>query len=814
VASPAFPAVENTDDVKPLGLTAMDTSKLNLGLYAPFEMSPEDMFGPDELGTDNVAAIKTMVEGSCKYEDAARIWEVVQAAEARLFDRGYQWLTNDKTGAWTIVGTAGGAGVGAGAITQQDKGKMWSINMYGARKDKIVAAVTVKDPEPEFFAKIPESAIDQQFADQSEKYKHLWKLATNVRSLCVKTGGLFYTDDRVALITESIADAQRFGMEDGAPAIRELTRAYGKLEFAVPMSIDEEDPLPWCKREREIDLAVAKEKYSWVTNISANAGGGQIARTCRLTVRNAVQNQTGFTSNATDRAVTETTWWVRPSQFRDIPDEAIRKLFRGICEDGARIVFIGGEFAYIRNEKMDDSVIILYSRDGTGQNRRAIGSNNLVVQKVLNYDFSLFNRYMTACVPRKMHDAEKIKSESITQQRNDPAYSMPVTRDAGEDISSYTGIEQVPTPPAQLGEFIDSLTEALPTILDGASPSMFGGTDGTDTVGGITIQRDQALQVFGTPFNAMNWGIAISCGNAAKWAGKNRKGTASGMVPGVGRISVDMGKMANGDAYCFPQADSGFPESEAEKEQRLMDAVENAANVPVLAQSLNDPMNFEALNKVTKRFGILIAGTDSVRKQQEEFEILLKTAPQPNPALIQAQVALQQSQEHAATDPQAQAESQSPEGQQAMQQVQQAIAQIPPQVSSVPVEQDASVNHVIEAAVCYNKINSPEGQKLKREQPQIFQNLMLHWQGHSDMATKLSPAPAMPEVKPSVTVAIDKLGPVAQTAMLQKEYGVTVAPEDVQPTPDLHEITQEKEGVDAGGVPVKQKISYSGKALN
>ena len=533
-------------------------------------------------------------------------------------------------------------------------------------------------------------------------------------------------------------------------------------------------------------------------------------RTCRLTVRNAVQNQTGFTSNATDRAVTETTWWVRPSQFRDIPDEGIRKQVRDICKDGARIVFIGGEFAYLRNEKMDDCVIILYSRDGTGQNRRAIGSNNLTVQKVLNYDFSLFNRYMTACVPRKMHDAEKIKSEAIQQQRNDPAFSMPVLRDAGEDISSYTGIEQVPTPPAQLAEFIESLTEALPTTLDGASPSMFGGTDGTDTVGGITIQRDQALQVFGTPFNALNWGIAISCGNAARWAGRNRKGTVSGMVPGVGRISADVSKMASGDAYCFPQADSGFPESEAEKEQRLKDAVENAANVPILAQSLNDPMNFEALNKVTKRFGIEIVGTDSVRKQQEEFEILLKTPPQDNPALIQAQVQVQQLMQQAQTEP----EAQTPEGQQGLQQVQQAIAQIPPKVSSVPVEQDASVNHAIEAATCFNKINSPEGQKLKREQPLFFENLMLHWQGHSEMAAKLSPPPAQPEVKPAVSVAVDKLGPIAQVAMLQKEYGVTVAPQDVQPSPDVHEISQEKEGVDAAGVPVKQKISYSGKALN
>jgi len=810
VATAALPEIQDEeDDLKPVGMKPL-VPKETPGLYAPFEMSPEDMYGPDELGTDCVSAIKSMVDGSCKYEDAARIWEVVQAAEARLFDRGYQWLTNEKTGAWTITGTGGAAGIGAGGITSQDHKRLWSINMYGARKDKIVAAVTVKDPEPEFFAKEPESAFDQQFAEQSDKYKHLWKMATNVRNLCVKVGGLFYTDDRTALITESIADAQRFGMEDGKPAIRELTRAYGKLEFAVPMSIDEDDPLPWCRREREIDLAVAKEKYPWITKgISANAGGGQIARTCRLTVRNAVQNQTGFTSNATDRAVTETTWWVRPSQFRDIVDDKIRDTVRGICKDGARIVFIGGEFAYIRNEKMDDCVIILYSRDGTGQNRRAIGSNNLVVQKALNYDFSLFNKYMTACVPRKMHDVNKIASEAIQQQRNDPAFSMPVDRESGEDISNFTGIEQVPTPPAQLMDFIDSLTEALPTSLDGASPSMFGGTDGTDTVGGITIQRDQALQVFGTPFNALNWGIAISCGNAAKWAGKNRSGTASGMVPGVGRISVDMEKMSQGDAYCYPQADSGFPESEAEKEQRLKDFIDSGG-VPTVIAAAGDPMNFEAANRATKRFGITIPGTDSVRKQQEEFEVLLKTPPQDNPAYIQAVAQVQQVVEQAQTEP----DAQTPEGQQGLQQLQQAVSQIPQKISSVPVEQDASVNHGIEAATCFNKINSPEGQKLKREQPLIFENLMLHWQGHTDMATKLAPPPASPEVKPGVTLAVDKLGPEAQSAVLQKEYGITVAPEQTQPSPDLHEITQEKEGVDAQGVPVKQKISYSGKALN
>jgi hypothetical protein len=813
---------EKEEDVKPLGLQPLEEKWLkDLGLYAPFEVSDEDMYGPDELGPDTVAALRKMVDDSCLYENAAWVWEKIQAAEARLFDRGYQWLTNDRTGgAWVIAGTSGSSGIGSGGIKTQDKDKLWSINIYGARKDKIVSALTVKDPEPEFFPKLPESAIDQQYADEAMQYKHLWKQATNVRKLCVKIGGLFYTDDRTALITESIADAQAFGMNGTTPNIREVTKAKGKLEFSVPMSVDEDETLPWCRRARELDSAVAKEKYSWIASkITAGSGGdGKTDRTCRLTVRNAVANQTGFTSNAQDRAVTETTWWVRPSQYRDVVDEPMRKMLRATFPDGMRIVFAGDQFAYCRNEKMDDCVIILYSREGTGQNRRAIGSNNLTTQKVLNYDFRLFNRYMTATVPRKFHRKDKINSEALQQQRDDPGLSTPVDADTGEDINSFTGTEAVPQPPQQLLDFIQLMSDTLPQELDGASPAMFGGTDGTDTVGGITIQRDQALQVFGTPYNAMTWGIAISCGNAAKWAGRNRSGKESGMVPGVGRISVDFSKMANGDAYCFPEADSGFPESEAEKEQRLEKAIEQAPTIPIYMQSLNDPINFEAVNKVTKRFGMKISGTDSVRKQQEEFELILKSPPIPNPALAQAQMQLQQSEAHAATDPQAQVEAQSPDGQQAMQQVQEAVAQIPPFICSVPVEQDDSVNHVIEAAICFDKINSPEGQKLKRaemltKKPGPFTNLMLHRQGHMQMAAKLAPPPAMPEVKPGVTVAVDKLGPIAQVAMLLKEYGVTVAPEDVQPTPDVHEIVQEKEGVDGSGVPTKQKISYSGKAL-
>ena len=44
--------------------------------------------------------------------------------------------------------------------------------------------------------------------------------------------------------------------------------------------------------------------------------------------------------------------------------------------------------------------------------------------------------------------------------------------------------------------------------------------------------------------------------------------------------------------------------------------------------------------------------------------------------------------------------------------------------------------------------------------------------------------------------------------------GLQMAPQLLQPEEQTHEITQEKEGVDAQGVPVKQKVSVVGKPLS
>lgn len=79
------------------------------------------------------------------------------------------------------------------------------------------------------------------------------------------------------------------------------------------------------------------------------------------------------------------------------------------------------------------------------------------------------------------------------------------------------------------------------------------------------------------------------------------------------------------------------------------------------------------------------------------------------------------------------------------------------------------------------------------------------------MSQKLTPPQPM-EFKGSVTVDPSKFAPDAQ-AKIFEAMGLQVAPQELEPDMQEHEITTEKEGVDAQGVPVKQKISVVGKPL-
>src|SRR5579859_2637467 len=114
------------------------------GRYAPWPCSDQPVYGPDELG-EYVSVIKEMVENVNRSDSAARIWEVLQAWEMRLFRRGYHFLNCGFKG-WSMYGASSSSGQSQVTMQAGNSMKLFPCNVLGARHKKITALLSREVP--------------------------------------------------------------------------------------------------------------------------------------------------------------------------------------------------------------------------------------------------------------------------------------------------------------------------------------------------------------------------------------------------------------------------------------------------------------------------------------------------------------------------------------------------------------------------------------------------------------------------------------------------------------------------------------------
>jgi hypothetical protein len=135
---------------------------------------------------------------------------------------------------------------------------------------------------------------------------------------------------------------------------------------------------------------------------------------------------------------------------------------------------------------------------------------------------------------------------------------------------------------------------------------------------------------------------------------------------------------------------------------------------------------------------MVIPGADSSEKQMGEIQILLQSAPEPNPALQQAQQKIQQ----AAIEAQQKGIPIPPE---AAQQAQQQLAQIPQVISTVKLGK--LDDHAGEMNEIETWARSSDGIRAAAEQPEGYENVMTHYDEHA-AALKAQQAGNQPQGKP------------------------------------------------------------------
>ncbi len=831
------------------------------GRYAPWYCSEEDVFGPDELG-EYANAITEMTENVNKCDAAARIWEVLQSWEARLFRRNYHFLNAGWKG-WGMFGGSSGTS-GASILQTQNAMKLFSCNVYGTRHKKIVSLLARTIPHMDVAPTEDDDPIDQAAAEAAEDYLKVFEFQADLAKAVKKCAGYMYTDGRTGWMTYTVADQTRWGTElpdrnqvvygeersdgvspetalDGAgsggngtgylqsddssgndaflghggeqPSRREVTFVGGKLEFKVPLMADEEEEMGWVRYQHEVSNNLLKCKYPWIAEKIAaggNVGGmDQIDRMARINVRLAVQASSS-SGEAYKNDATETVTFFRPSEYWGIKDDAVREVFFETFPDGIEVWHAGGQLAFVRNCRMSKHIKIVHPYPGDGQNREAIGTNYLPLQKVLNANISLLDRYFRNAIARRFAMEPYIDTQLLNQTSNDPAKVTAIADMSGKGlkIGDVTGIEMVPQPNTAIMEFVQWLIQGAPEAMDGGTAAAFGEGEGGEDRGVYAtsrLRRDQALQVFAMPWNALCESVECVSLQAIESAAENRVTNISASIPGQQKLQIELEKLQG--SVLVQRSYAEIPQTLAEEEEKMAELLEQSANVKLYQEIMNDPMNLTVIARFPSMQELHVTGADAAEQQQGEFEILTKSGPVPNPQLQMIQEQLMQ----AANDP----EAQTPEGQVALQQLQQAAQGMPPLISTVPVAQDNSENHTIHAAITLGLLTSPTGRKLKNgndEQKQIWQNLKLHWEEHIAVLKQLTPPPQI-EMKANITVDPSKIDNPEAQAKAYQALGLMVTPQELQAVEQTHEVTQEKEGVDAQGVPVKQKISVVGKPL-
>ena len=158
-------------------------------------------------------SLKSMFDSIGNKDVAARRWEVQQSWEARLFDRGYQFLLPRRGGGWIVPPFASDYNRGTRRRGDSETAGR-ETNIYETYGEIITAALTRDIPEIVWEAGNPESDVDKTACEAAERYARYFAKQNDLLAEHHQLVYYLRNDGRAIAIVDHIVDAQRFGRCD------------------------------------------------------------------------------------------------------------------------------------------------------------------------------------------------------------------------------------------------------------------------------------------------------------------------------------------------------------------------------------------------------------------------------------------------------------------------------------------------------------------------------------------------------------------------------------------------------------------------
>lgn len=653
--------------------------------------------------------------------------EVMKAWQARSFWREMQHLHWNWEGqAWDVLGPAG-----AQAANEQNKfdsAVLYSTNIFQGFGEAFIAIVTQSVPSLRFEPEDPDEAADIETARASESLRKIIQHENDPVKLMTKAAYYGWTEGRMHGWTRWEVDKRT-----GKP--RETQSVVGVMEVKVPVIYDEQSDYPYLQYSTEYHLATIRAKVAardfdadyWKKIKGGSTGNGQdvYERTSRISVKQGISMRSAG-GDAYSHLVTTQRTWMRPEAFHsDSVEEQYREKLKSLFPSGCYLEVDNGVYTGSRNANLDDEWSVENIMEGDGSFRNGKGTCLISVQERANDTINTAQDVYEKTQPASHWDDKLFDLDAMKRQRSMPGARYGVNMSelpAGDTLAGHFAFEPAAQVSADMLQYLKELMTDIPEFLTGISAILFGSdTQGDKSGKALTIQQAAAMGRIGLPFRALKRFYARMMEQAIRCAARNRNDDIRMGIPDEhGEIETIQVRVEDlqGHIRCYPDSDENYPESWTAKRATYMQLLQEGNADPAMKAILIHPRNQELGKKLLGLQELEIPGADSWNKQMAEINLMLAEPPPPP---------VQQ-------PPQAVPNPLAPG-------VMETIQPPPKPQSSVPIDPIYD-DHAAEFQTVQDWINSPAGQRIRKENPQGFENVRLHGIAHQEALAARMPQPA------------------------------------------------------------------------
>lgn len=519
-------------------------------------------------------------------------------------------------------------------------------------------------------------------------------------SLCDGCGGMFDSPNIVPEVRTVVEKVVNF-----EPRGREILEVYGPKHVTIPMISSRMEDLPYLRLEQEFPISlVISELGKFRTKVDVSP---------LYTMEECLRLPASYSGTAAKNVVTVAQDWITPAGFWELGVERgddVKSLLQKYPE-GAKVISINSRPAFCMPEVLEEHWTIGISSTSDSFHDDPLGKDLIPLNEMQNEIMQQVIETIKQAIPELFADPDVLNFKAYGKVEKRPGTVSPASPRAGFGLDSAFFETRSATLPKEIETFSARL-EQLAQLVVHAFPSIFGGNQqgGSQTYAEYAKSAQQALQVLGLDYTP----IVDAFGKAMKkairefitymqeeqynYSYKDRGNLVNILI----ERSTTTGEVGEVDL----ESASQIPLSWAEFRAMIAEFIQTGN--PTILAYLFHPENSTFVKDILGARKLYIPGEADRKKQLTEIEDMLNSGPQMQP---QGQDAIQQS-------------------------VMQPIA-----VSSVPI--DTSDNHQIHIETITIWEVSDVGQEVKKNEPEVYQNIVLHRQAHmAALASANMPPPA------------------------------------------------------------------------